>query len=76
MFIVRHLVKSVRTEEPDIENLYMAERITYHPVASNLGALELRTGENLVAALWGGRAYVMNERGDTVASYHKLPDKA
>ncbi|RUV65215.1 MAG: hypothetical protein E5X35_11550 [Mesorhizobium sp.] len=69
MFTVKH-VQNAGVGQP-IENLYEGDRITVHPDQGNLGALEIRMGEDtVVAALWGGVAYVMNSHGKTVAVHH------
>ncbi|UVC14720.1 hypothetical protein [Mesorhizobium onobrychidis] len=73
MFTVKH-VQNAGVGQP-IENLYEGDRITVHPAIGNLGSLEIRMGEDtVVAALWGGIAYVMNSHGKTVAVHH-LPHR-
>lgn len=79
MFTVKHILSAEDSRSagsgpmPNIENLYQGERITFHPVEGNLGALEIRTGDTVIACLWGGMAYVMNEHGKTVSRFD-LPD--
>jgi hypothetical protein len=68
MFTVKHVFAADSTG-PLVENLYVGERVTFHPGDRNLGALEIRSKDALVAALWGGKAFVMNENGKTVAVY-------
>ncbi len=73
MFTIRHIDNTV-------DNLYAADRVTFfdpRDVAGNtptnpgvLGALELRDNDGVfITGLWGGMAYVMNDRGSTVARY-------
>ncbi|MES0207914.1 hypothetical protein NKJ93_02290 [Mesorhizobium sp. M0028] len=71
MFTVKHIDHSVI---PPIEHLYQGERITHHPVAGNLGALEIRVGDTFIAGLWGGTVYVMNEAGRTVSRFDLPPE--
>lgn len=76
MFTIKHILPPQGDGShpiPNIENLYQGERITFHPCEGNLGALEIRTGETVIACLWGGYAYVMNEAGKTVSRFDLPP---
>lgn len=71
MFIVKHITEFNGAE---VQDLYQARKVTFC-MSGPFGALELRDGDVLVAALWGGRAYVMTESGRTIDRYD-LPSQS
>ena len=72
MLTVKHIFHRDETG-PHVENLYECGNVHFcGDTPSHIGALELRTGDTenaVVAGLWGGVAYVMNEAGKTIARY-------
>jgi hypothetical protein len=72
MFTVKHI--TISYPGPEIANFYSGDRITHCPSTDTLGALEVRLGDTLVAALWGGVAEVYNSNGKMIAQYHLPPD--
>jgi hypothetical protein len=78
MFTIRHV-------DGTVDNLYQADRVTFFDPTNTagivpqnpgvIGALELRNyPDTFIAGLWGGMAYVMNEKGATVARYDLPPN--
>lgn len=71
MLTVKHIVAG--SDADRVEKIYYGDTTTFCR-DDPMGALQIRTHTAFVAGLWGGRAYVMNPEGKTVAQYF-LPDQ-